>query len=135
MATKTATKPKAIIAFAAFREEKNKHITPIVVDFGEEQLELPPNMPASVMLDLMAFQQEQTEAGKEADLTDIPVEMAMSIMHAVIGDERLQALIRKYKLDMGDVIWLMQELMAEYMGEVAEQSGNAETAPKSRSTS
>src|SRR5688572_26562472 len=95
MATKKATKPKADIDFKALRVERNKHISPIVVDFGDNKLELPPNMPASVMLDLMAFQQEQTAEGKDADLSEIPVEMAMGIMNAVIGDAKLQALIRK----------------------------------------
>lgn len=132
MAVKATTKPKAVIDFAAFREERNKHLSPIIVDFGEDKLELPPNMPASVMLDLMAFQAEQ---GDGADLSEIPPDMAMSIMNATIGDERLQAMIRKHNLQMDEIMWLMENLLLNYMDSVENQPGNLPTARESRSTS
>ncbi len=126
MATKRATTPKALINFRAFREERKRHLKPIVVEFAEDvRVELPPNMPATVMLDLMDFQREQESAGGDGDLANLPPDVAMNIMKAIIGNDRLQEVIRDLELDMGELMWLLEQLMVHYMGEVIEaQEGN-----------
>src|SRR5690606_32157235 len=123
---------KAVIDFAAFREERNKHLSPIVVDFGEDKLEIPPTMPAGVMLDLMAF---QSEHGADAAISKIPPAMAISIMNATIGDDRLQEMIRKYNLQLDEIMWLMENLLHNYMDSLETQPGNSLTTLESRSTS
>lgn len=126
------------IDFQAFRKERQARLNPIVIRFTDElSVELPAQMPAGVMLDLMAFQKEQLEQGKDGDLADIPPDMAISIMSALLGHEQLDHAIRDLSLDIGEIFWLLEQLMNAYMDDVAQvQEGNAPAAPKaSRSTS
>lgn len=105
---------KKTIAFAKFRErQRNK--TPIVIDFGGESVEIPPDMPATVMLDLMEFMEEH---GEEADLSEMPVDMAMRILGNMLGDAGLREMIRKHGVTITELYWLLGEIMEAYRGDV-----------------
>ena len=111
-ATKNGTKPKRLVNFNEFRKEYQKTLEPIVVQIGEDEVELPAQIPATVMLDLMAFMEEQ---GPDGDLSDMPVDVAMKMMSVLIGEAKFQSIIRSNNLDLMELMWLVQTLLGEYM--------------------
>ena len=129
---------KTTIDFQAFRKERQARLQSIVVRFSDTvSVELPSQMPATVMLDLMAFHRDQQAEGKDGDLANIPPDMAVGIMTELLGNDQLSVLIRDFQLDMGEMFWLLEQLMTHYMDDVAEvQQGKAPAVPKAnRSTS
>lgn len=134
MATKKAI-PQTVIDFQAFREERKSKLRPLVVKFTDDvSVELPSQMPASVMLNLMKFQAIQRENGEDGDLNNLPPDMAMDILSDLLGDARLQEVIEELSLDIGEVFWLIQNLMLVYTSDLTvDQEGNALTASDSTS--
>lgn len=135
MATKKAI-PQTVIDFQAFREERKRKLKPIVVKFTDDvSVELPSQMPASVMLNLMKFQAIQRANGEDGDLNNLPPDMAMDILSDLLGDTRLQEVIEELSLDIGEVFWLIQNLMLVYTSDLtADTEGNALTASDSTSS-
>lgn len=134
MATRKAM-PQTVIDFQAFREERKRKLKPIVVKFTDDvSVELPSQMPASVMLNLMKFQAIQRANGEDGDLNNLPPDMAMDILSDLLGDTRLQEVIEELSLDIGEVFWLIQNLMLVYTSDLtADTEGNALTASDSTS--
>lgn len=102
------------IAFARFREAQREK-APLVIDMGDQEVEIPSEMPATVMLDLMAWMED---AGDDADLTTMPANLALQLLGQMIGDQRLRELVRDYEMTMTEFYWLLNQIFAQYSGDV-----------------
>ena len=115
--TKNGYQPRRI-DFQAFRREYREQQQPIVIVIADGvEVEFPPQMPATVMLDIMAWMEE---AGRDADLADIPVERAVGIFNDLLGAERFKWIVREHELDLTELFWVLEALMSHYMAGVPE---------------
>jgi hypothetical protein len=128
----TIPERRKVIAFAQFRQ-RQRDPDPIVIDFGDDEIEIPATMPATVMLDLMAFMEEH---GADAELSEMPANLALGMLNDIVGDETLQAMVRKHKLTMTEFYWLLGQIMDRYRGDVEQADGLGKRQPeRSASTS
>lgn len=121
------------IDFQAFRKEYREQLEPVVIVIAEGvEVEFPPQMPATVMLDIMAWMEE---AGRDADLADIPVERAVGIFNDLLGADRFKTIVREHELDLTELFWVLEALMTQYMSDVPEpEPGKPATGKRSTSS-
>lgn len=130
---------RKVIDFNAFRREHRRDLHALIIPIDDAEYEFPPNMPASVMLTLMAFYEEH---GANAE---IPDEMGITLLGDVIGTEQVREIAKAHDLDTVELLWIFEQLMGHYFGtmSVEEQAkavaGNAEapqqTAPAASTSS
>jgi hypothetical protein len=136
VAAKNGTTGTPVIDFKAFRKERQRRVKPLVVDFGEEKLEMPAGMPASIMLDIMAWSREQEAEGGDTDISKIPPDMGMEMLNALLGGDQLKQVAKRQQMDMDELMWLFEQLLSFYMGDIAAaQSGNGTARLEKASTS
>ena len=134
--TPIADRAKKVIEFDQFRREYRERKRPLVVQIEGCEYELPAELPASVMLMLLRYMREH---GADAELTDIPNEIAMEMMADLLGSEQMERIVREHQLDMVELVALLEMILDCYTGQMQPPTapeGNGETAPAaSRSTS
>lgn len=113
-----ATKNGKVFDFTGFMEEYDARKEPLTLKIYDESYDLPPELPAEVMLKLMYF---QAEHGDKA-----PLNMAMTVnmLEAVFGRDQLEQIVTTHQLGQEALLTLFAKVTEVYNSGADDTVGN-----------
>jgi len=99
-----------VIDFDAFRREQNRQPVELKVE-GETYL-LPPQLPATVALDVIRARAEHE------DDEDMPPEILEMFGTQIFGEDLFRTILTKHKMGLEEMGWLIQEVFNIYNKEI-----------------
>jgi hypothetical protein len=107
-----------VIDFDAFRREQTGE--PVLLKIEGVEYSLPPDMPATVALDVIRLNRDMGAGG------NVPPDVLLSIGEGLFGDEQFRKIVKDHKLSVPDMGALIRETLKAY-NSVTEQPPNRET--------